>query len=212
MLNMKNFLLSLISILFILSSQSFAEEAKSKTTNSQKEIEDPDLKLSIEELKKKYPIKWLKERYGDSNHPSCGNSYVSEEYQGLIPKNLLCSFVSVRKFEGKFLLKEPKKVLLVEVKDFSDAEIKSVFIREPDNYLKSPPLEEDVRMWQLMGMVIQNLNKPEGILTNQEKALKSFVYSDKILGPTKNSYLCDVINKNFSTSSILTCSKTNQKK
>jgi hypothetical protein len=210
---MKNLIPSLLLIL-IFSNQSLAEEAKSKTQNNttQQVEEDPDLKLSIEELRRKYPIGWLKERYGDSNHPSCGNSYVSDDYQDSIPQNLLCSFVSTRKFDGKVLLKEPKRLLLVKFEDFSDAEIKSVFIREPDNYLNSPPLEEDIRMWQLMGIVIEHLNKPDGFLTNQERALRNFVYSDKVLGPTKSSHLCDAINKNFSTSSILVCSKTNHKK
>ncbi len=68
---MKNLIPSLLLIL-IFSNQSLAEEAKSKTpnpkttnpttSNQQKEITDPDLNLSIEELKKKYPISLLDEK------------------------------------------------------------------------------------------------------------------------------------------------------
>ena len=64
---LRNIFLSLFSVVFLFSSQSFAAETKPKTAqtkqeNKQQEITDPDLKLSIDELKKKYPISLLDEK------------------------------------------------------------------------------------------------------------------------------------------------------
>jgi len=200
-------LVAILTFCFIsIGAQADSNSEKAKDVSVKSKFENPDLKLSIEELKKKYPITWLNKKYGDSNHPSCGNSDGAFEYEGPIPDNLKCSF-----FEGKFYYDsklhkdQTSYVPLFKINDFSASEIKSVFLREPDNYLKSAPMQEDSRMWELMGITLKYLNDSKSSLTQEEKILKDFVNSDKVLNPTKNSVLCDTINKRFSTPVIPNC-------
>jgi hypothetical protein len=167
---MKNLLLSLISF-FIFSSQSLAEEAKlrttqtqtaqptttqAKATNSQKEIEDPDLKLSIEELKKKYPISLLNEKK-----------------------------------------KNYKPGQKINIDDYSIAEIKAVFLNAKENFVRYEPAKRVVKT-RIGGFVVDKeaivRNRHElliieaacdklGVtdssqLTKNQNAMQLFVFSD----------------------------------
>jgi hypothetical protein len=108
---MKNLIPSLLLIL-IFSNQSLAEEAKSKTpnpkttnpttSNQQKEITDPDLNLSIEELKKKYPISLLDEKKKSYKPGQKINidDYSIEEIKAVF-LNADGNFVSRKKVQGR---------------------------------------------------------------------------------------------------------------
>ncbi len=72
-------ILSSVNLSFALEEQHNSEVKKqvvsgvksSAKKQSAEEIEDPDLKLSIEQLKKKYPIGWLEKKYGKQAYEDC---------------------------------------------------------------------------------------------------------------------------------------------
>jgi hypothetical protein len=98
---MKNLISSLLLVL-IFSNQSLAEETKSKTSNRQKEVTDPDLSLSIEELKKKYPISLLDEKKKNYKPGQKINidDYSIEEIKAAF-LNADGNFVSRKKVQGR---------------------------------------------------------------------------------------------------------------
>ena len=149
-------ILAFCFISFSTQAESNSEKAKDVPVNS--EIEDPDLKLSIEELKKKYPIDWMRNKYGDQNNKFCkdGDSFPSvaswpcgpfcsknlerkncpntcycykDGCNKNLPKNLVCTFSEFKSSYDK----ESKRLIysdipLVKFEDFSTNEIKSAFI------------------------------------------------------------------------------------
>ncbi len=94
---MKNLISSLLLVL-IFSNQSLAEETKSKTSNRQKEVTDPDLSLSIEELKKKYPISLLDEK---KKNYKPGQKINIDDYS---IEEIKAAFLNA---DGNFVLKVP---------------------------------------------------------------------------------------------------------
>jgi len=126
-------------------------------------IEDPDLQLSIEELRVKYPIDWLEEKYGkvtpsnclivDDDPESgeavireisswpCGEACKKHPQQKNCPKaclytgpeNLVCTF-----FKGIYEKNSQGREFFMEKPavqfgDFSTSEIKSIFVHYNPN-------------------------------------------------------------------------------
>ena len=113
-------------LLIFTTNNSFALDSNQDSTINQKAeiIEDPDLKLSIEELRKKYPIDWLSRKYGNVSGENCvtAGSYDIDEVdawpcgpicskypeqkecpkkchkhkKGVNSKNLICSFFKTK--------------------------------------------------------------------------------------------------------------------
>ena len=162
-------------------------------------IADPDTKLSILQLRKKYLLIWLKRKYGDANSHFC----EPEKFVGSnqIPANVVCSFYGPNNSEQK------------KFSDFSFDEIKSVFVR--DQFVSETTknsLHEDPRIWELVGITLQFFEKkPANLLSYDQKKLRDFIFSDKIITPIQNSVLCDKIKSTFDLQSALFCVSAERK-
>lgn len=191
----KTFLIIFALVAAIIVNSAFAGEVKSTESKSStvNANEDPDLKLSIEELKKKYPIDWLEKKYGDSNHIFCGDSDGSFEYDGEVPENLVCTFNGPNP-------KEKKKL-----EDFSFNEIRSAFVNI-ETYNKDTWIgNDDERLWDLIGITLKFFEeKPSNKLSEKEKSLKKFILSDKIMMQVQGSLNCYRI-RIFSLKTPLNC-------
>ncbi len=118
---MKNLISSLLLVL-IFSNQSLAEETKSKTSNRQKEVTDPDLSLSIEELKKKYPISLLDEK---KKNYKPGQKINIDDYS---IEEIKAAFLNA---DGNFVRYEPTR-RLVDTKDGGGFVVyKNVVVKNP---------------------------------------------------------------------------------
>ena len=162
-------------------------------------IADPDTRLSISQLRKKYLLIWLKQKYGDANSRFCRPETFAGSNQ--IPDNMVCSFYGPNPPEQK------------KFSDFSFDEIKSVFVR--DQFVpatKGTPIYEDPRIWELVGITLQFFEKkPANLLNDDEKKLRDFIFSDKIITPIQNSVLCDKIKSTFDLQSALFCTNSERK-
>ncbi len=177
---MKNIFPSILAasfFLFFVNSAS-AEETKlqtedakkSVTSEVQKELEDPDLKLSIEELRKKYPIGWLAKKYGDYNE-FCRTDDC-EDNCPIKPKNLVCTFYYDPFRMGYF--EDAKKVSL---DDFSESELKSVFV----SYGLYSQTRED-RLYGIIDVFIDHFtNKKPESLTEKERVVLRFAFAPQVL-------------------------------
>jgi len=168
---LRKIFLVLFSIIFLFSSQSFAAETKPKTAQIKQEFEDPDLKLSIEELRKKYPIDWLAKKYGDYNEycrtDDCEYNCPTK------PKNLVCTFYYDPFRIGYF--EDAKKVSL---DDFSESEIKSVFV----NYGIHKQLGDDGRLFGMIDVFIDHfMNKKPGTLIEKEERVLRFAFAPEVI-------------------------------
>lgn len=146
---MKNFL-SFIFTFLLFVNYSFAEVA----------IQDPDLNLSIEELRRKYPIGWLEKKYG--SYENCDEADGGFFYKGLNknpPANLICSFEK----DGSLSKK-------IKFKDLSIKEIKSVFCYD----------SSDPRASEVVVMVLKHLDEKRSFFTKKEEEVYRFIKSEKI--------------------------------
>ena len=157
----------LITFLFIISSSIYAGAAEpSKTTT----VEDPDLKLSIEELRKKYPIDWLEKNYGDIN--LCPDLDDPEPVD--VSENLVCNF---HDFE-------------YSIENFSEKEIKSIVVNTMNQKYKNT----DFRIKQIAGIIFKYFNnKRDTDLTKEEKKLKKFIYSKQVMKSFQGREGCTIV-------------------
>jgi hypothetical protein len=198
---MKFLRIFLISLFLILPTyNSFADE----------EVIDPDLKLSIEELKKKYPIDWLKEKYGEVTEsecdvgedepdllevdfwpcgPVCSNnknlSCPKECYKNYKskPENLVCSFFKhgYEKQADSFKERYVSKPV-ARFEDFSETEIKSAFIyyNFRSEAFCSVFKDDCYRSQQIMAISFIHFLNIEENLSEEEMSLNRFIFSKKI--------------------------------
>lgn len=205
----KLFLILLVIFGFVFFTSKFFINNKSAEAATKQEITDPDLDLSIEELRKKYPIDWLEKKYGDSRNPLCEDgddepmtlttdfwpcgifcknrpelkNCSKKCYNRPLPQNLICTFFVPTTF--KFPDRGAETTThtpVAEFKDFSINEIKSAFLYYNDP--KNAPYESktrDPRAEEIVAIAfIYFINTPERSLNDEERRLKSFVYSKKI--------------------------------
>ena len=156
---LRKIFLVLFSIIFLFSSQSFAAETKPKTAQIKQEFEDPDLKLSIEELRKKYPIDWI----GWKCAPNCPG------YESYLDDSDASDVVAL----------------------YSIEELKSAFVNV--NFVS----EDDATIF-VSGLVLTFFEgRSEKYLTTNEKRLKKFVYSRKIIAPFGDVKNCTKVSSYF---------------
>ena len=111
--------------------------------NLESEIIDPDLKLSIEELRKKYPIGWMNEKFGNYFDNGCEGGDDSEENskhvvvcQFFLNEKTMMDYVKMNDNSNgyKYLtLKQIKKVFsakLLNAFDLTEAQIKSIILNK----------------------------------------------------------------------------------
>ncbi len=192
----KTFLIIFALVAAIIVNSAFAGEVKSTESKSStvNANEDPDLKLSIEELRKKYPIDWLEKKYGNFDNPECTGSPYDEGYEEERQSNLVCTFAS----------KDKRKT----INDFSLSEIKSAFIKKAYSFDQESNELQDPRINEIRGIVIEYfILKDEHSLTYKERKLKNFIFSDKILNQILNSSSCKYLVREFRISTRISCSK-----
>ncbi len=171
--------------------------------------QDPDLKLSLEELKKKYPIDWLSKKYGKIQENDCVTNGVYDvdevsfwpcgPFCSKYPdkkkcsascysykkakKDLVCSFFKTEYAKANYSY-NPIRKPLPKLEDFSNEEIKSSFIyyNTDTNGTICDEFQGDCnRAEELVAITfIYFLNKTDSTLTAEELSLKSFVFSKKI--------------------------------
>jgi hypothetical protein len=192
---------SSIILLIILLTLSFgncrAQEAKT--------IKDPDLDLSIEELRKKYPITWMEEKYGvvipkdcdvgedemelaEVESWPCGTickKYPNVKncpkrcYKHTDSKNLVCSFFKISYSDQRRMIKSP----MARFSDFLIPEIKSAFLYYNfETGISCSIFEGNChRSYEIMALTFAHfLNKDKRSLSYEGKLLKSFISSKKI--------------------------------
>ncbi len=177
-------LVTILAFYFIsIGAQADSNSEKAKDVLVKSEIEDPDLKLSIEELKKKYPINWFDKKYGDYSRCE-GSGDDLKEYKG---PNLICGFT----IDSKLAEQQSDDFYTIQVlepiKQLSEPQLKSIIV----HYNKKSNV--DLRVNQILLIIIDQLNnKPSQTL--KEKRIKEFLYSDNTL----KSYIslsCDLLIK-----------------
>ncbi len=215
----KTFLIIFALIAAILANSAFAGEVKSTESKSStvNANEDPDLKLSIEELKKKYPIDWLEKKYGkqdfefckgeEQSLPSivnwpCGplcsnfpdNANCSKScYRSLSETNSLCSF-----FEKERHAKgAPTSGWLIKMDFFSESEIKSLLVEyvrqtiDSKNWKQSDWDNSDDRPQQFYGYVLYYFYDVNSNPTSEKEIkIKTFINSELFTSLLKSSVDC----------------------
>lgn len=147
--------------------------AKSSDVNS---IEDPDLKLSIEQLRKKYPISWFDKKYGQ--YPDCEDTESDKPSL----KNLVCGFTDdkTKIVDGVF-----PEIFLDVFKDFNEAQIKSIILH------KDKKSYDDVRINKIITIIFKEISnqKNQSLLKNR---IRNFIYHDKVMSSFKE-LPCEVL-------------------
>jgi hypothetical protein len=146
-----------------------AETKQIENSSIKSEITDPDLKLSIEELREKYPIGWFDEKYGTYDGCEGGDD---EEYY--IDQKMICGFTSDKNEAEK---KSDKTIIVLFIDhllEFNENQLKSIIL----HYNKKS--SNDLRIDDVMLILIKAFNKKNNKTIFQQK-IKSFLYSDKVL-------------------------------
>ena len=145
----------------------FAVEAKTaqKVNPNDSGLKDPDLKLSIEELRKKYPITWFDKKYGE--YPDCEDT----ESDRPSSENLVCGFTDNKAevVEGVF-----PEILIDVFKDFNEAQIKSIIIH------KDKKSYNDARIDHIITIIFREISnlKNQSLLINK---IRNFIYYDQVM-------------------------------
>ena len=153
-----------------------SNKAAAQSKNIEQPSEDPDLKLSIEELKKKYPISWFDKKYGDYN--CCESNDCTPD-----PKRV-CGFTSDPKEAlkldgvGSILLFDPLEKL-------NEAQLKSVII------FYNKKSEYDVRPDHLLLLILKRIDDVKN-QTPLIGKIRNFFYSDNVLGSYED-LSCEVL-------------------
>lgn len=148
-------------------------------------VQDPDLNLSIEKLRKKYPIGWLEEKYGNYSkfcvnygYCDCDSGDCSKVCQiPKKPKNLVCIFYyDQRDLESNREGFEDAK--MVSLTSFTESEIKSILVNYSD-------YENDSRIRDIIGILIDYFaNKKSKTLNQFDARVLKFAFAPTIA----NSY------------------------
>lgn len=179
----------------------FAQNNKAtmQSQNNESSAKDPDLKLSIEELKKKYPIGWLGKKYGNQllcNDVDEDNIENMKRYAKLVNKeDFTCSFTlekdrtNLSKDSNEFDEKIEIRTKYVKSIDyFSESQIKSIFLHVDKNFIKFSKEDgelyveaHDSRELSIIYLVCRFFDEtPNQELSSKQKKLKSFLFSKKI--------------------------------
>jgi len=181
---------SLLAALTLVSSLIFANEvlaqiSKSPTQNNEQSIEDPDLKLSIEELRKKYPIEWFDSKFGE--YYKCATD-SDGEYDD--PK-LICR-LTINKNYFKNKLRDGSRIKLFDpLRQLNESQIKSVIVHHSSKvYDDGYP---DIRLDNILEILeIQTADTKN---TNPLKTrIKDFLYSDVAVNSFKK-LSCESLSK-----------------
>ncbi|MES2961503.1 MAG: hypothetical protein V4694_03865 [Pseudomonadota bacterium] len=184
--SLKSFLtaLTLLSSLMF-AHAAFAQISKSQIQNSEQSVEDPDLKLSIEELRKKYPIEWFDSKFGE--YYKCATDSEGE-YDD--PK-LICR-LTINKNYFKNKLRDGSKIKLFDpLRQLNESQIKSIIVHHSNKvYDDGYP---DIRLDNILEILeIQTADTKN---TNPLKTrIKDFLYSDVAVNSFKN-LSCESLSK-----------------
>ncbi len=190
---MKNFLSFIFSLLLFVN-YSFAEVA----------VQDPDLNLSIEKLRKKYPIGWLEEKYGNAilcinpeEYDRDNNWEKIQRYSKLVDKkNFACAFdFKKNKSVKSYSSDSEDNVYYIESIDyFSVAQIKSAFLNAKKNFVGWPAGLDNkkyvqVRDYRELSIIKLSceyfLGSEIANIPDEYKKVISFISSQKILNDVR---------------------------
>lgn len=200
---------------FLFSNSAFAEptkvDSKAQATsikNVESTSDDPDLKLSIEELRKKYPIDWLKKKYGEVSGDSCvtaGEYDINEVnvwpcgticakypkqkkcpdrcygYKKPELKNLVCSFFKTNydNLPQNYKDSDVQSKPAARFEDFSANEIKSAFLNYESNTSCSQFKGDCNRIEEIVAIAFIHFLQNSPTEKN-DKTLRSFIFSKKL--------------------------------
>jgi hypothetical protein len=179
---MKFLQIFLVSLFLILPTyNSFADE----------EVIDPDLKLSIEELKKKYPIDWFEKKYGNYLDNGCEGG----DFEGEV--NAVCLFFYDRESLNQFLEENHKSIFIKksatteQILDTLSAKFLDVFNELDESQIKSiivhyNQYSYEVRVRDIINIMLSQI-VDTGFLHENKKKIKNFFYSEVIASSTKLS-------------------------
>ncbi len=144
-----------------------ANQTEISTQENSAEIKDPDLDLSIEELRKKYPINWMEEKYGDYMRDGCEDP---GDVARIIPDKLICRFVGSEENS-----EEDIRIIRLDVfKDFSENQIKSIILHSTDR--------KDIRVDRdIMAIITKDVLDNRKNQSKLAIKIKNFLYSDLIM-------------------------------
>lgn len=181
---------TILSILFLSLIISSPCSAKIVDNNNQN-IEDPDLKLSIEELREKYPIDWFDKEYGE--YDECATDSEGESAD----TKLICLFV----LDKKKMHSIYRAKIIKPFEKFTESQIKSIIVHHSvksydNNYI-------DSRLDQILIMLemqTQYLTKNDLV----QIKIRNFMYSDTIVKSftrlsCESLFRFDVNNKYYDT-------------
>ncbi len=194
-----------------------SNKAATQSKNIESSVEDPDLKLSIEELKKKYPITWFAKKYEKRDIEYCDGEeqsapYISSWpcgplcsnfpndtkcpkacYDSFVESNMMCSF-----FETKSYAKgAPKSGWLISIDFFSESEIKSLLVEyvrqtiDSKNWKQSDWDNNDDRAQQFYAYILYYFYDVNPNPTSEKEIrVKKFINSEIFTSLLKNSVNC----------------------
>jgi len=138
-----------------------------------KTIEDPDLQLSIEELRAKYPIDWFDKQFGAYNE--CATDAPGESYN----TSLVCKFT----MNKKEIDDELKVEFLNPMEQMSENEIKSILVHYNTKFYGKNRYVDN-RLDQILGLLAIQVSKSDRA-DFKKRSIQSFLYSDTVLDSYK---------------------------
>ena len=160
------------------------------------ELEDPDLKLSIAELRKKYPIDWLEKKYGNYIEGGCERDGDFEEE----PKEkAICHFFYNKKSLKLFLEENRSSILIAksatteQILNSLSAKFLDVFNELSEEQIKSVIVHynhysSEVRVRDVINIMLNQISDLNFTHGNKNK-IKSFFYSKQVAA--SSSLFCD---------------------
>lgn len=191
----------LISLFIFVSTTSYSKASNNvvsanikTTTDKTSEVEDPDLQLSIEELRKKYPIDWLEKKYGKYIDGGCEDPGDSEEE---IKERAICLFFYDKESLNLYLEKNRESIFvnrsasteqilntlsakfLDVFNDLSESEIKSVIVHYNEYSSES-------RVRDIVNIMLNQISD-SNFLHSKKTKIRNFFYSKVIATSTSLS-------------------------
>ena len=155
----------------------------SESVSNSASVEDPDLKLSIEELRKKYPIDWFDKKFGD--YSQCeGSGDDEKEDDG---SELICGFTIEKSKVGSAPNGTLPTILFDPLKQLNEAQLKSIILHY------NAKSNDDLRIDHILSILLDQFHDKKNSSPLKQK-IRNFFYSDKTLS-SYTRLSCDLLIK-----------------
>ena len=188
---------------FLFAISAFAEPSKmdskpqkASVKNTEATNDDPDLKISIEELRKKYPISWMAKKYGNYLEGGC------EGPSGDIEVSAICGFFLNESDLNNFISTQPSFQYLKSVNTTNKLKILDSIFLDPftlrESEIKSILLNDNIytepRSQSILKIILYQLSNANFSHPLKNK-IRNFINHDKV----KNYMTMDCVSvHNFS--------------